>query len=62
MLHGLWLENGKAKHYRNRWVQTSLIKENKSPSLDKVDNMSSQVLSITMVAFILLENGPIRDQ
>ena len=41
MLHGLWLENGRARHYRNRWVQTSLIQENKSVSLDKADNMSN---------------------
>ena len=41
MLHGIWLENGQAVRYRNRWVQTSLLKDNKSPSLNKTDNMSN---------------------
>ena len=41
MLHGIWFENGQPKHYRNRWVQTSLIKEGRKPSIDKADNMSN---------------------
>ena len=41
MLHGIWLEEGKAKLYRNRWVQTTLIKDNKEPSANKEDNMSN---------------------
>ena len=41
MLHGVWMESGKAKLYRNRWVQTSVFGNDKKPSLDKADNMSN---------------------
>ena len=41
MLHGIWLENGQALRYKNRWVNTSLIQHNKKPSLNREDNMSN---------------------
>ncbi|MEC7986083.1 MAG: carotenoid oxygenase family protein [Myxococcota bacterium] len=41
MLHGVWFENGRALCYRNRWVETSLVKEQKNLSLNKADNMSN---------------------
>ncbi|MAA80314.1 MAG: hypothetical protein CL916_13755 [Deltaproteobacteria bacterium] len=41
MLHGIWFKNGKPMHYRNRWVQTSLVKDGKKMSIDKKDNMSN---------------------
>ena len=41
MLHGVWLENGSAVRYKNRWVQTTLITDNKKASANKVDNMSN---------------------
>jgi len=41
MLHGIWLENGKALRYRNRWVQTTILNKSKNASLHKADNMSN---------------------
>ena len=41
MIHGVRLRDGKAEWYRNRWVQTSLVKDGKKPSIDKADNMSN---------------------
>ena len=60
MLHGVWIEGGKAKRYQNRWVQTPVLgSEGPLSSLDKADNMSTtriiyyggRVLSLMEIGF-----------
>ncbi|WP_201778857.1 carotenoid oxygenase family protein [Streptomyces sp. 150FB] len=34
MLHGIWLENGRARRYRNRWVRPAGFDTPLTPTLD----------------------------
>ena len=44
MLHGVWLEEGRVRRYRNRWVQTGILGEGKTAGLAKEDNLSNTAI------------------